>query len=499
MPQPASALRAMTARLRLAFTASAALLSACAAVGPNYVRPAAPAAEHYDPQAEQQLVPGGPAQAIRPGSPVRGDWWAAFGSAKLDQLMAEATRGNFDLAAADARIAQAAEAVTAARGGLIPQIDYGAQIAGARSPGAPRAFAAGVYAIGPRVSYDFDLFGGIRRGVERQAALAEWQQHRFDAAYLALTGEVADQAVRLASARAQMQAVETLIAEDRKTLDLVRQAHHTGSVTRADVAVAESQLAQDQTLLPPLAKERETARHALSVLAGKAPAEWAAPDFDLTDFTLAKDLPVELPSELARKRPDILQAEAELRAASAAIGVATADLYPRLTLSGSIAEAASGPGSLAAASATLWSVAAGLAGPAFHGGALKAERRATIDGYRASLADYRQTVINALGQVADVLQAVDHDGEEYLSQERALEAAAVSLKLNRDGYRAGEVGVLQVLDADRAYQRALLGEIRAKTARLLDVTQLSVALGGGAVGAFARARPLRDAGHGGAG
>lgn len=499
MPKPASALTAMTGRVRLAGAASLALLSACAAVGPDYVRPAAPVARRYDLQAEQHLVPGGPAQAIRPGAPVRSDWWAAFGSAKLDQVMAQATRGNFDLAAADARIAEGAEAVTAARGGLSPQIDYDADLGGARSPGPPRPFSSGVYALGPRVSYDFDLFGGVRRGVEQQTARAEGRTHRFDAAYLALTGQVADQAVRLASTRAQIQAVETLIAEDRKTLDLVRQARQTGSVAQVDVALAESQLAQDQTLLPPLAKARETARHALSILAGRAPAEWAPPDFDLADFTLPHDLPVELPSELARRRPDILQAEAELHAASAAIGVATADLYPRLTLSGSIAEAASGPGSLAAASATLWSLAAGLAGPAFHGGALKAERRAAIDGYQASLADYRQTVVRALGQVADVLQAIDHDGEEYLSQERALEAAAVSLRLNRDGYRAGEVGLLQVLDADRAYQRALLGEIRAKTARLLDVTQLSVVLGGGAVGAFERARPLREPAHAGAG
>jgi NodT family efflux transporter outer membrane factor (OMF) lipoprotein len=496
MPKPASALRVMTGRLRLASAASVALLAACTTVGPDYVRPAAPVARHYDPQAEQKLVAGGAAEAIQPGAPVRSDWWAAFGSAKLDQVMAAATRDNFDLAAADARIAEAREAVTVAKAGLYPQIDYGSDIGGARQAAAPRPYSSAVYALGPTVSYDFDLFGGIRRGVEQQAALAELQTHRFDAAFLALTGEVADQAVRLASARAQIQAVQTLIDEDRKTLDLVRQAHQTGSVTQVDVAQAESQLAQDQTLLPPLAEARETARHALSILAGKTPAEWAAPDSDLADFALPKDLPVELPSALARQRPDILEAEAELHAASAAVGVATADLYPRLTLSGSIVEAAAGPGSLAAASATLWSAVAGLAGPAFHGGALKAEQRAAVDGYRASLADYRQTVIGALGQVADVLQAVDHDGEEYLAQEHALEAAATSLKLNRDGYRAGEVGVLNVLDADRAYRRALLGEIRAKTARLLDVTELSVVLGGGAAGAFERTRPQREAGHG---
>jgi NodT family efflux transporter outer membrane factor (OMF) lipoprotein len=201
---------------------------------------------------------------------------------------------------------------------------------------------------------------------------------------------------------------------------------------------------------------------------------------------LPSNLPVSLPSEVAHNRPDILEAEAELHAASAAIGVATADLYPDLTLSGFLNQAAAGAESPFGPGAMLWGVGAGLAGPVFHGGTLKAHRRGAMDAYQASLAVYRQTVVKSLGQVADVLQAIDHDAEEYSAQDQALTSAKVSLRLSQTGYREGEISVLEVLDSERAHQQALLGQIRAKTAQYLDATQLFVALGGNAPGAFER-------------
>ena len=196
-------------------------------------------------------------------------------------------------------------------------------------------------------------------------------------------------------------------------------------------------------------------------------------------------MPVSLPSEVARDRPDILEAEAQLHAASAAIGVATADMYPHLQLSASLTRAGPGIG-------TLWGVAAGLTGPIFEGGTLKANRRGSIDGYKASFANYQQTVIQSLGQVADVLQAINHDSEEFAAQERALNSAGASLRLNRQGYQVGEIGVLEVLDAERGYQRALIGQVQAKTARYLDTVQLSIALGGNSSGAFEQRVAYRD-------
>ncbi|MET3651247.1 efflux transporter outer membrane subunit [Dyella japonica] len=466
-------------------TAMPLLLSACM-VGPNFERPAAPATKHYDAQAENALDGSNKstgAPRVDLGKKAQGDWWSSLGSAKLDEVMRKAIVGNLDLEAADATIAQANEAVASVAGGLSPQVGFGAQ--GGRQRAGNGAGASNFYAVGPQVSFDFDLFGGTKRKIEERTALAELEQHRFDAAYLTVTGDVASQAILLASAREQIKAVQVLIADDQKNLDLVRKAHEYGTATQVDIALATTQLAQDETLLPPLAQQRDVARHALSILVGKSPGDWTAPDFDLGDFTLPENLPVSLPSELARERPDILEAEAQLHAASAEIGVATADLYPHLTLSASLTQAGPGIG-------TLWGFAAGLTGPLFDGGTRQANRRASEDGYKASLAGYRQTVIKSLGQVADVLQAIRHDSEEYAAQERALNAAEASLRLNQQGYRVGEIGVLQVLDAERGYQRALIGQIHASTARHLDTVQLSIALGGNANGAFEQRVAFRE-------
>ncbi|GLQ52358.1 efflux transporter outer membrane subunit [Dyella flava] len=456
----------------------AMLLSACM-VGPNFQKPAAPTTQHYDAQAEQKL--GGDDKTVQTqhidlGKSIEGNWWTSLGSTKLDAVMNKAVTGNFDLEAADATIAQANDAVASAAGRLRPQVGFGASGGRGRENSGGVTATSNFYSVGPQVSYDFDIFGGNKRLVEERKAQAEFQKHKFDAAYLTVTGDVASEAIQLASARAQITAVQVLIADDQKNLELVQGAHEHGSATQLDVALANTQLAQDQTLLPPLTQQRDVAKHALSILVGKSPGEWTAPDFDLSDFTLPQDIPVSLPSELARNRPDILEAEAELHAQSAAIGVATADMYPHLTLSASLATAGPGIG-------TLWGIAGGLAGPLYAGGTLKANRQASVDDYKATYANYQQTVIKSLGQVADVLQGVNHDAEEYAAQEQALSAAQTSLQLNQQGYQVGETSVLQVLDAQRSYQRALIGEIQAKTARYLDNVQLSVALGGNANGA----------------
>jgi NodT family efflux transporter outer membrane factor (OMF) lipoprotein len=404
-------------------------------------------------------------------------WWAIFGSPKLDAVMRRAVSDNLDLAAAQATIRQADEAITVARAGLRPHIDLAAQGGRQRVGGV----SSNVYAIGPQVTFDFDLFGGTKSAIRQQGAFADLQRHRFDAAWLTVTGDVATQALQLAGARAQMAAVQDLLAQDRRLLDLTETAHAHGSATQVDIALARSQLAQDETLLPPLAQQQDLARHMLSVLAGQSPADWQAPDLDLAELTLPDTLPTALPSDLAHDRPDILEAEAQLHAASAGIGIATSDLYPHLQLSVALGEGAPGI-------ATLWSIAAGLTAPIFHGGALKANQRAAVDGYQASLAGYKQTVAASLGQVADALQAIAHDGEEDVSQQRALAAAETSLTLTQAGYRAGETNLLSVLDAQRARQRALIGQIQSRTARYLDAVTLSVALGGHANGAFAQTR-----------
>ena len=465
------------------------LLSACA-VGPDFERPAASLSQHYDAQAEQQLgKPATPnAQRIDRGRKLDGDWWSAFRSPKLDQVIHRAIDGNLGLVAADATLRQAAAFVAASEGALYPQVDFGAVAGRQRTHNAPEASVSNFYAIGPRVTFDLDAFGGNKRRVEQQQALSDLQKHRYEAAYLTLTGDVASQALLLASAHAQMQAVDKLLANDTKNLDLVRAAHLNGTTTRIDVSLAEARLAQDRTLLPPLAQQRDAARHALAILTGSGPADWIAPDFTLEEFALPSNIPVSLPSELAHARPDVLQAEAELHIASAAVGVATANLYPHIELSASLAQAASGNGG-----AALWGFAAGLTAPIFNGGTLKAERQAAVDGYNASLARYQQTLIQSFGQVADTLQAINHGAEQHLAQDDALRAAETSFRLNQQAYAQGENSILQVLEAERAYQQALLGQVQVRTALYLDTVRLFVALGGNSVGVLEQKVASREA------
>jgi NodT family efflux transporter outer membrane factor (OMF) lipoprotein len=313
-------------------------LSACT-VGPDFQSPPASSSLHYDQQAEQRLGQGGQ-QRIALGQKVSGQWWSAFRSPKLDQVVRRAIDGNLELVAADATLRQASQSVAAAQGALYPQVDFGATAGRQRVHNAKEPSVSNFYAIGPRVGFDLDVFGGNKRLVEQQQAFTDLQRHRYEAAYLTLTGEVASQALLVASANAQMQAVEKLLANDARNLELVRAAHINGTTTQIDVSLAETRLAQDRTLLPPLAQQRDAARHALSILTGKGPADWIAPDFHLDEFALPANVPVSLPSEMAHDRPDVRQAEAELHIASAAVGVATANLYPRVTLSASLAQAA---------------------------------------------------------------------------------------------------------------------------------------------------------------
>jgi len=305
---------------------TAFFLSACT-VGPDYKAPPESLSQHYDQQAEQGLGQSG---RIDLGKKASGDWWSAFQSPKLDQVVRRAIDGNLELVAADATLRQAASSVLAAQGALYPQVDFAAQAGRQRVHTAADPSVANFYSIGPQVSFDLDAFGGNKRRVEQQAALVDLQTHRYEAAYLTLTGNVASQALLLASANAQRVAVETLLANDSRNLELVRMAHLNGSTTQIDVALAETRLAQDRTLLPPLAQQRDAARHALSILTGKGPADWIAPDFELAEFVLPSGVPVSVPSEMAHDRPDVRQAEADLHMASAAVDIATANLYPHV-------------------------------------------------------------------------------------------------------------------------------------------------------------------------
>ena len=220
------------------------------------------------------------------------------------------------------------------------------------------------------------------------------------------------------------------------------------------------------------------ANDALSILLGRFPAEWSPPAFDLDRLTLPGELPVSLSSDLVHQRPDILASEASLHAASAAIGVATAQMYPSITLSASVGLETFMSSGMSAATSEMWNIASGITAPIFEGGALVAQKQGAVDAFRGSLATYQQTVLQAFGQVADTLQALAHDADLVAAARHALDVADASLVLQRLSYQAGKSDVLLLLDSQRLDQQARLSYARAQTQRYQDTAQLFVAMGG---------------------
>lgn len=473
----------------LAFALALPLLAGACMVGPDFKHPETTTTPTYAAAGDAPMPAD---QKLAFGRKPDRNWWSEFNSPALDGLVTLALSDNQDVAAAKARVAEAQEAVKQATGALLPQLSLGANATNQKygpalfGPSDISIPAFTSYVAGPSASFPTDLFGGGRRQVEQQAALAEYRVFELAAAHLSLEGNVAAQAFAMAAARAQIAAVQSVIDSDAENVRLVETAVGVGSGTQTQLVAAQSQLASDRTLLPDVRQQMAVSGHALSILVGKAPADWSPPDFALHDFTLPAEIPASLPSELAHGRPDILAAEAQLHAASAAIGVATANLYPKLNLTAGVtAQSLALGGPFLAA----WSLAAGLTQPIFDGGQLSAERRAAIDRYNAALATYRQTVLTAFGQVADRMQALANDADQLHAQEGAARTAASALDLARRSFTLGNTGIIDVIDAQRRFAQAELGLSRARAQRLMDTAQLYLALGGTPAGGAAIATP----------
>jgi NodT family efflux transporter outer membrane factor (OMF) lipoprotein len=454
-------------------------LSGCIA-GPNFVAPpaAAPAAYTADPLPNLAAAH----TTLDSGQPAPDDWWALLDAPRLGDAIRQALAANRTLDAARSTLAEAQANSDAAQSGRYPQVDLdaaaGRQKYGAAFLGPERLPPFTYYSIGPAVSYTFDFAGGVRRGIEQQQAMTDYQQHELDAAALSVSGNVAMQALAAASARAQIENLEALLSDDRSNLKLVQDSFAEGAATRVDLLNAQSQLANDETLLPPLRRDLSVASNALALLVGHTPTEWTAPDFRLDEFNLPASLPLAVPSELVHRRPDILAAEAQLHAATAAVGVASANLYPQISLTATGSLQANTLHALFDANAAAGGVAGSLTQPLFDHGALRARQHAALDAMHVSFAKYQQVVLSSFGQVANALEALDHDQELLASEQGAVAIATDNLALTRESFSAGNSGVLQVLEAQRQNQQARIGLVHAQSQRLQDTVQLLLALGG---------------------
>ena len=476
--------------LRSATTALAAatMLAGCT-VGPNFERPAAPSTTAYTSPSDVVTNPAS-APAMAFGAGPRIAWWEAFGSPELDRLVDQAVAHNASLEAANATLAAARSEVDAARGHALPQVDANARIEHEQVNLSAFGFDNGdagnpefsLYSVGGGISYDLDLFGKRRRTIERAAAQAEAQQRQTEAAHLTLAGQVVEQVLTIAAIRARIDTANSLLADDQRNIDLTEKRRQAGEGTLTEVLNARSQFEADRTDIPQLSQQLDEARHLLATLIGMMPSELGPTDFDLDALTLPTEVPVTLPSELVHKRPDILQAEADLHAATAAVGIATADLYPDITLGGTITQGSPSLGNIFGNAFRGFDLFAGLTAPIFHGGTLKAEKRAAIDRAHAADATYRQTVLDAFRQTADLLDAIQSDARSVSNQHESIGVAGHSLQLSRRSFKVGNSGLLQVLDSQRLYERARMNLVEARARQYLNVARLYVATAGGWTG-----------------
>jgi len=456
-----------------ALAALSVLALAGCAVGPNFKHPAPPATDAYTAEKLPQqtvatAVSGGEAQQFKFGDDLPGQWWTLFGSRQLDALVEAAMASYPDIEAQQAALREARDNVRAQQGVFVPQVQATfnqerAKISGASiAPGFP-GYVTNLYQANVNVSYTFDIFGAERRQLENLQAQATYQNYVLEGSYLTLTTNVASTAVQLVSAKEQIVVTHEIIALEEKELGIIQRQFDLGTHTRADV----------------LQQQLAAAEHQLAVLTGRFPHDAIPVEFDLSDLKLPEDLPISLPSRLVAQRPDIRAQEALVHEASAAIGVATANLLPQVTLTGSYGDESLLFASLFKSGSGVWDLATGLTAPIFQGGTLRAKRRAAIDAYDQAAAAYRLTVLNAFQNVADTLTALDNDAEALKADSDAVNAARDSLDLIQRQYDAGAVNYVSLLTAQQLYQQARIAYVRALASRYTDTITLFQALGGG--------------------
>jgi NodT family efflux transporter outer membrane factor (OMF) lipoprotein len=465
-----------------------ALAAGACTVGPDFRVPEPPDAPQYTAGRDPTETVAAAGQAQRfVARDIPAEWWTLFGSPQLDALVRRALAGSPTLDEARARLARAREDLAARQGATdVPRVDGTVGLsrqqvdpAALGFPDAPPSPPFTLFEIGIEVSYAFDLFGGTRRELEALGAEIDYRGYELEAAHLTLAANVVTTAIRQASLRAQIAATNDIVEVQRRQLELAGERFALGGVAQVEVDNQAALAAQTASRLPALEAQLAQATHRLAIYTGSAPGAAALPALQLADLRLPPELPLSLPSALARQRPDIRASEALLHRASAIVGVATADLYPKLTLSGGASSARTSFSDVFAHGINVWSIGAGLLQPLWRGGELQARKRAAEAAYRQADAAYRQTVLQGLQNVADALQALESDARALAARSEQAAHADAAYRITLERFRLGGVSQLAVLDAERQRLEAVLEEVRALADRYADSAALLQALGGG--------------------
>src|SRR5213594_1195679 len=458
------------------------LASAGCAVGPNYKRPTTETPVHYKAEALGSWKQGQPGDHV-----PKGDWWNIFGDETLNDLQGRATGANQELKAAIARVEQARATARVARSELLPTLNADSSYTRQRfSPNQVPSFGdltANNYRGALDLSYEIDLWGRVRRGFESARSDAQASLAAFYNVLLTLEADVAQNYFALRALDAEIATVTGTVNLRKEQVQLVRSRFEGGIGNELDVARAETELASTEAEASSLAKNRAELENALAILVGENPASFklaAASGADATQWNPPPpDVPSGLPADLLERRPDVAEAERQLAAANARIGVAKAAFFPVLRLTGSGGYVSADVDSLFNWEGRVWSLGPSLSLPIFAGGRNVANYSRSKSAYDESVARYRQQILVAFGDVENSLAGIHHLGEQFAAQNRAVTNARRAAELAGDRFRAGIVSYLEVVDANREALQAERGRAQLAGQRLVASVHLIKALGGG--------------------
>jgi len=417
-----------------------------------------------------------------------GRWWRIYGDGELDKTIDEALAGNGDLLVAAARVDEARALLGESRSFFYPRVDAVASAGRSRTsestvfspPGIPNEFST--YRGALQVSYELDLFGRLRSNADAARAELEASEASRDAVRLALAATVARSYFSLRSLDEQVALTRETIALREDALDLQRKRLKGGVISEFELRQLEAEAAVVRAQLPPLEALREREEVALTVLLGRSPKQIfegrVAVRQAYEEMPGPPAVPSGLPSELLLRRPDLVEAERLLMAANARVGVARAEMFPSIFLTGALGSESSSLSNLFTGPSLIWSLAAGIAQPIFGGGRLLARTDAAEARERAALAQYQQAIRAAFGEVRAALIAQSRARETYDAESARAAALTETLRLARLRYQNGVASQLDVIDAERGRLEAQRARIAALQAHRAAVADLFRALGG---------------------
>lgn len=451
------------------------LLAGCK-VGPNYTRPSVPTAPAWREQA--------PWRAASPQDTIpKGDWWSIFGDDELSQYEAQAIKANQSIEVARNQLQQSRASARITQSGLFPQLSAGVTAQRVRQSANRPTSTSSIAATNADVvipfnlSWEVDVFGGLRRSVESAGAAYQSSAAALENVRLLITSELAADYFSLRELDAEIAVVDSAVQYQEKALQLVNNRHAGGIASGLDVAQQETQLNATRTQATLLRRQRAQFEHAIAALAGVPASSFTVPVKPLALTPPA--IPTGVPSDVLERRPDVAQAERIMAAQNAQIGVAKSAFFPSVGLVGGGGWESRDIAVLTSAPSTFWAVGANVAQALLTGGRRKAQVDFATSAYGASVASYRQNVLNAFQEVEDGISGLNILSQAADTQQQAVDAAQRALKIANDRYVGGLVTYLDVITAEQVLldNQRLAAQLLGQ--RMVTSVALIKALGGG--------------------